>query len=102
MGCLKYGYTRDRSKVAILDRDHATRQPLSQDLFQSLCHGGPGFTRSHDIHLGVTLQIIGYAVDAECVSLAYDRTPYCGNGINCRYPSSKDVSAILVELLDSA
>jgi len=52
--------------------------------------------------MGVSLQIIGHAVNVEHVSLAHDGTPHCGNGVNCRYPSSEDAPAILTELLDSA
>jgi hypothetical protein len=52
--------------------------------------------------VGVTLQIIGYAVNVESISLAHDGTPHCGNGINRCDPSGEDVPAILAELLDSA
>jgi len=88
--------------VPILDRDHTAGQALSQDLFQALRHGGPGFTRSYDVHVGVTLQIIGHTVNVESMSLAHDGALHCGNGINRRYPSGKEVAAILTELLDSA
>jgi len=50
----------------------------------------------------ITLQIIGYRINVQRVTLAHDRALHCGNGINCRHPSSKDVPAILAELLDSA
>jgi len=102
MGGFMDGHTGDRSQVPILDRDHATCQPLSQGLFQALCHGGTCFTRSYDIHVCIALQIIGHTVNVEKVSLAHDRAPYCGNGINRRYSSGEDVPAILAELLDSA
>jgi len=36
------------------------------------------------------------------MSLAHDGAPHCGTGINRRYPSGKDVAAILTELLDGA
>jgi len=87
--------------MPILDRDHATCQPLSQDLFQALRHGGPCFTRSYNVYVGVALQIIGHAVNIERIALAHHGTPHCGNGINRRYPGGEDVPAILVELLDS-
>ena len=88
--------------MPILDRDHATCQALSQDLFQALRHGSTRFTRSYDVHVGVSLQLIGHAVNVKHVSLAHDGALYCGNGINRRYPSGEDVPAILAELLDSA
>jgi hypothetical protein len=96
------GHTGDRSEVPILDRDHTTCQLLSQDLFQALRHGSTCFTRSYDVYVGVTLQIIGHTINVESVSLAHDGAPHCGNGINRRYPSGEDVPAILAELLDSA
>ena len=86
--------------MPILDRDHATCQALSQDLFQALRHGSTCFTRSYDVHLRVALQIIGHTVNVESVSLTHDGTLHCGNGINRRYPSGEDVPAILTELLD--
>ena len=102
MGGFMDGHTGDRSEVPILDRDHATCQPLSQDLFQALRHSSTRFTRSYSVHVCVALQIIGHAVHVEKVSLAHDGAPHCGNGINRRYPSGEDVPAILAELLDSA
>ena len=87
--------------MPILDRDHATCQALSQDLFQALRHGSTRFTRSYDVHVCVALQIIGHTVNVESVSLTHNGTPHCSNGINRRYPSGEDVPAILAELLDS-
>jgi hypothetical protein len=52
--------------------------------------------------VGVSLQIIGHAVNVEKVSLAHDGALHCGNGINRRYSSGEDMPAILAELLDSA
>jgi hypothetical protein len=52
--------------------------------------------------VGVSLQLIGHAVNVKHVSLAHDGALYCGNGINCRYPSGENIAAILAELLDSA
>lgn len=88
--------------MPILDRDHATCQPLSQGLFQSLGHRRTSFARSYNIDVRVTLQIIGHSVNVQRVALTHHRTPHRGNGINRRYPSGKDVPAILAELLDSA
>ena len=101
MGGFMDGHTGDRSQVPILDRDHAIGHPLSQDLFQALRHGGTCFTRSYDVYVCVVLQIIGHAVNVETVSLTHDSTPHCGNGINRRYSSGKDVPAILAQLLGS-
>ena len=88
--------------MPILDRDHATGQALSQDFFQALRHSGTRFACAYDVHMGVSLQIIGHAVNVESVSLAHDGTPHRSNGINRCYPSGEDVPAILAELLDSA
>jgi hypothetical protein len=85
--------------MSILDRNHAACQALAQDLFQALRHGGTSFTSSYDIHVGVTLQIIGPAVNVENISLTSNRTSHRGNGINRRYPGGKDIPAILAELL---
>jgi hypothetical protein len=52
--------------------------------------------------VGVSLQIIGHTVNVESVFLAHNGMPHGSNGINRRYPSGKDVPAILAELLDSA
>jgi hypothetical protein len=52
--------------------------------------------------VGVALQIIGYAINIDSVSLAHDGATHCGHRINRCYPGGEDVSAILAELLDSA
>jgi hypothetical protein len=101
MGGFMDGHTGDRSQVPILDRDHTICEPLSQDLFQALRHRGTCFTRAYDVHVCVAPQIIGRAVNVETVSLAHDGTTHGSNGINRRYPSGKDVPAILAQLVDS-
>jgi hypothetical protein len=102
MGGFMDGDTGDRREVPVLDCDHATCQPLSQDLFQALRHGGTCFARSYDVHMGVLLQIIGHTVNVETVPLAHDSAPHGGDGINRRYPGGENEPAILAELLDSA
>jgi hypothetical protein len=102
MGRLIDGHTRDRRAVSILNRHYPSSEPLSQHLFQPAGHGGASLACSYDIHVRITLQIIGYRINMQRVTLAHDRTLHCGNGINCSHPSGKDVPAILAEFLHSA
>jgi hypothetical protein len=102
MGGFMDGHTCDRSAMPILDRHSTCREPLSQHFFQALGHRGASLASAYDIHVCVTLQIIGNAVNIQRVTLAHERTPHCGNRINRCYSSGKDVSAILTQLLDRA
>ena len=65
-------------------------------------HGSARLARSYDIHLRITLQIVSHTTNVQRVALAHDRTLHCGNGINRRHPSGKDVPTILAEFLHSA
>src|SRR5207237_5680160 len=92
------GHTRDWHAMPILDCHYTSSEPFSQHLFQSAGHGGASLARSYNIHLRITLQLIGHSVNVQRIALAHDRTLHRGNGINRRHPSSKDMPAILAEL----